>query len=135
MPWLLVCTSHTRLYSAITLHRDYYALVKCALVPLIVIEVGWWTSVTHRTLFIPHWTFHMVLLMLPTFYYVIELVFARLIFFFLATMYDFEERRVSRHNVVSSLRLDLRSCFPRHGVDLWAERFSPISLLHDYLRL
>ena len=33
MPWLLVCTSHTRLYSAITLHRDYYALVMCALVP------------------------------------------------------------------------------------------------------
>ena len=48
-------------------------------------------------------------------------------------MYDFEERRVSRHNVLSSLRSDLRSCFPRHSVDLWAERFSPIFLLqHEH---
>ena len=46
-------------------------------------------------------------------------------------MYDFEERIISRHNVLSSLRSDLRSCFPRHGVDLWAERFSPVFLLHD----
>ena len=67
MPWLLVYTSHTRLYSASTLHRDYYTLVKCALVPSIVIEVGWWTSVTHMMLYIPHGTLHMVLLMLPTF--------------------------------------------------------------------
>ena len=46
-------------------------------------------------------------------------------------MYDFEERRVSRHNVLSSLRSDFRSCFPRHSVYLWAERFCPIFLLHD----
>ena len=46
-------------------------------------------------------------------------------------MYDFEERRVSRHNVLSSVCSDFRSCYPRHSVDLWAERFSPIFLFQD----
>ena len=37
---------------------------------------------------------------------------------------------VSEH-ILFSLRSDLRSCYPCHSVDVWAERFAPIFLLHD----
>ena len=42
-----------------------------------------------------------------------------------------EERRISLHNMFSSLCSDSRLCLLHHRLDIWAERFSPILFLRE----